>query len=308
MGHSESTQAGNPGQEDIFEAFRQSYNERYHELQDAARDGDELAMEQLVVLREIGTSRDDISALMWTIENELVESDKPVLEVARAVLDWGVESRVYLGVKADRRQRAREEAESNMQPSRTEEGKMTGNQIEGKERNGVFITIPAKIGTAQESVRRFEVRDKDSGEPRKLAEITLPYGTQVGGEDVSYYKTIISQGQLDPAGQRYPTTHSVLLPETNFKTGEDWQVKLTRDFGSRDENGTWVPDVDEKVITSREFQTAMREQYAGYKARRQEKAKEEPGAGLDDLEEMRDSASRPGPDAPMCPAQEPSLG
>lgn len=203
---------------------------------------------------------------------------------------------------------------NDIQTSRTEEKEMAESRVENSnERHGVFITIPAKISATQESVRRFEVPGKDGGDPVRLAEITLPYGTQVNGEDVSYYKTVVSANQLDPAGQRYPTTHSVLLPETNLKTGEDWQVKLTRDFGGRDDSGTWVPDIDEKIITPKEFQVAMKEQYESYKAHRQEKSQErgseqKQGAGLDDLNEMRDSASRPGFDDPMRPAQEPSLG
>lgn len=167
---------------------------------------------------------------------------------------------------------------------------------DNESRNGVFITIPAKISSKQESVRHFEVPDPEGGDPTKLVEVTLPYGTTAFGHDVSFYRTTILASQLDPAGQHYASTHSILLPETNLKTGEPWVVKLSRDFGSYGEDGTWNPDVKEISVTSLDFREIMKDQYENYKQYRREHgtaAKEQSQDGADLIaaaNEARESA------------------
>ena len=144
-----------------------------------------------------------------------------------------------------------------------------------QDRNGVFITVPARISAKQESVRPFDIPGKgEDGQPLKLAEITLPKGTEVGGQDVSYYKFTVTDKQLDPGGQKYPSTHSILLPEQNNKTGADWNVKLQRDFGGYDSGNNWVPDIKEVECTTKELQTSMQEQYERYKNYRKEQQAE----------------------------------
>lgn len=142
-----------------------------------------------------------------------------------------------------------------------------------QDRNGVFITIPTKIAANQESVRRYEVPGKDGEDPLKLAEVTLPMGTEVNGKDVSFYKFSIRETQLNPGGQKYPSTHSILQPEVNNKTGEAWNIKLNAP-NTKNEAGEWVPKGEPVNCTTRELETAMKEQYESYKDYRKEREAE----------------------------------
>lgn len=144
------------------------------------------------------------------------------------------------------------------------------NEVNEKKQGGIFITVPAKISASQESVRFYEVpgQGKD-GTPLKLAEVTLPKGTRIGGEDASYYKFSVTANQLDPGGQKFPSTHSVLLPETNSKTSESWNVKLHRDFGKFDGDKNWVSDLKTINCSTKELQVSCKEQYQAYKAYRE---------------------------------------
>lgn len=133
------------------------------------------------------------------------------------------------------------------------------------DRNSVFIIVPDKIGRESKSIRYFEATGRD-GKPRELAEVTLPHGTYVNGRDASFHSFIVSAKQVDPGGLRGSRSHSILVPETSRTSGEPWNIKLKRDFGSRDESGRWVSDVHVIDCSSSQLKQAMRDQFEAYKA------------------------------------------
>lgn len=145
------------------------------------------------------------------------------------------------------------------------------------DRNSVFAVVPAKVGRDRESVRFFDV-PKEDGSSKALAEVTLPHGTKVGGQDASFYRFVVSAAQIDAGGRDSAFSHSVLLPERNRMTGEPWKVMLTRDFGARDRNGVWQADKRSIVCTSTELRESCKEQYREYRARQQQRRMERPGA------------------------------
>lgn len=144
---------------------------------------------------------------------------------------------------------------------------------DGSDRNSVFAVVPAKIGRDSESVRYFDVPDKDGG-VKPLAEVTLPHGTKVGGMDASFYRFVVSANQIDAGGRDGSRSHSVLLPERNRTTGEPWRITLTRDFGGRDANGAWQPDKRTITITSTELRDCLKDQYRAYRERAQQRQAE----------------------------------
>lgn len=175
-----------------------------------------------------------------------------------------------------------------------------------QDRNAVFVTIPAKVSADQESVRSFWVQNDDPQRPQlKLAEITLPKGTEINGQDASYYKLVVRDFQVDPGGQKYPSTHSLQLLDHNRETGEQWNLTLKRDFGQYDADKNWVPDEKEIKCTSRDLQEAMKAQYENYKQYRQERQAEreaDKGVSLNnEAKDMRDASGELG-------SQEPSKG
>lgn len=158
--------------------------------------------------------------------------------------------------------------------------------------NGVFLTIPDKITSKSQSIRWMYDNNgvpvlSDDG--IALAEVTLPRGTQVRGEDVSFYRFTIRKTQLDPGGQRFLRTHSILLPRINQATGDEWQVTLTRNWWRKDQSGTPVVERTRKVVcTSSELRQALRESYRNYLKWRDEKehAAEACSAGKDSRESL----------------------
>lgn len=140
-------------------------------------------------------------------------------------------------------------------------------------RDGVFAIVPAKIGRDSESVRYFDVPDKDGG-IKPLAEVTLPHGTKVGGMDASFYRFVVSANQIDAGGRDGSRSHSILLPERNRTTGEPWRITLTRDFGGRDANGAWQPDKRTITTTSTELRDCLKDQYRAYRERAQQRQAE----------------------------------
>lgn len=144
---------------------------------------------------------------------------------------------------------------------------------DGPDRNSVFAIVPAKISRDSESVRYFDVPDKDGG-VTPLAEVTLPYGTKVGGMDASYYRFVVTANQIDAGGRDASRSHSVLMPERNRTTGEPWKITLTRDFGGRDANGVWQSDKRTIITTSAELRDCLKEQYRGYRDRVQQRQAE----------------------------------
>lgn len=146
-------------------------------------------------------------------------------------------------------------------------------KADGPDRNSVFAVVPAKIGRDSESVRYFDVPDKDGG-IKPLAEVTLPYGTRVGGVDASFYRFAVSANQIDAGGRDGSRSHSILLPERNRTTGEPWRITLTRDFGGRDANGAWQPDKRTITTTSAELRDCLKEQYQAYRERAQQRQSE----------------------------------
>lgn len=144
---------------------------------------------------------------------------------------------------------------------------------DGSDRNSVFAVVPAKIGRDSESVRYFDVPDKDGG-VKPLAEVTLPHGTKVGGMDASFYRFVVSANQIDAGGRDGSRSHSILLPERNRTTGEPWRITLTRDFGGRDANGAWQPDKRTITITSTELRDCLKDQYRAYRERAQQRQAE----------------------------------
>ena len=142
-----------------------------------------------------------------------------------------------------------------------------------QDRDSVFAIVPAKIGRASESVRYFDVPDRNGG-IKPLAEVTLPHGTKVGGMDASFYRFVVSANQIDAGGRDGSRSHSVLLPERNRTTGEPWRITLTRDFGGRDANGAWQPDKRTITTTSTELRDCLKEQYQAYRERAQQRQAE----------------------------------
>lgn len=159
--------------------------------------------------------------------------------------------------------------------------------VDEPDRNSVFAIVPAKIGRASESVRYFDVPDRNGG-IKPLAEVTLPHGTKVGGMDASFYRFVVSANQIDAGGRDGSRSHSVLLPERNRTTGEPWRITLTRDFGGRDANGAWQPDKRTITTTSTELRDCLKEQYQAYRERAQQRqAERQPH------QDRGDRASRP---------------
>ena len=142
-----------------------------------------------------------------------------------------------------------------------------------QDRDSVFAIVPAKIGRASESVRYFDVPDRNGG-VKPLAEVTLPHGTKVGGVDASFYRFVVSANQIDAGGRDGSRSHSILLPERNRTTGEPWRITLTRDFGGRDANGAWQPDKRTIATTSTELRDCLKEQYQAYRERAQQRQAE----------------------------------
>lgn len=142
-------------------------------------------------------------------------------------------------------------------------------QARQPERNSVFVVVPAKIGRDKESVRYFDVPQED-GSLKPLAEVTLPFGTKVGGQDASFYRFVVSANQIDAGGRGGTRSHSILLPDHNRTTGDPWKITLTRDFGARDANGAWQPDKRTITATSAELRECCKAQYHAYRERVQQ--------------------------------------
>lgn len=171
---------------------------------------------------------------------------------------------------------------------------------------GVFVTVPAKIGEDRESVRFWEYMDPRFGSMRKMAEITLPRGTEHNGTDLSYYRFSITENQLDPGGQKYESTHSILLPSENSKQ-DPWMVNLSRDFGhwleSKDGKRQWIEDRKTYALSSVELREVCRSQYEHYKNNRaknrgnhEERSSENSPEGNRSDESHRDDNGRKGTD------------
>lgn len=178
-----------------------------------------------------------------------------------------------------------------------------------QDHDGVFITLPSKVSARQDSVRPFEYTDPETGETRRLAEVVLPRGTEISGQDASFYKFVVSQKQVDPGGQKYKNTHSILQPSISNSTGEPWTVSLSRDYGEHDENGDWVPDVKEIRCTSQELKDAAREQYESYKAykaQQREAAEKDAPSLKNEAKEAKEASGKLAADAPSPEAPEPT--
>lgn len=154
--------------------------------------------------------------------------------------------------------------------------------------NNLFLTIPANVGSKDKptpSVEYFindKVLDKKTGKPKMLAEVTLPKGTEVNGKDVSYYTMLVDAAQVDPGkdGQKYPSTHSILVSVKNPK-GEDYTLTLKKTHRKQDpETGKWATVVDDKIkVPSVEIKEALDRQYESYKEYRAKTREQEPDRG-----------------------------
>lgn len=144
-------------------------------------------------------------------------------------------------------------------------------QAQQPDRNSVFVVVPAKIGRDKDSVRYFDVPQED-GSVKPLAEVTLPFGTNIGGQDASFYRFVVSANQIDAGGRSGSRSHSILLPDHNRTTGDPWKITLTRDFGARDANGAWQPDKRTITATSAELRECCKAQYHAYRERVQQQA------------------------------------
>ena len=130
--------------------------------------------------------------------------------------------------------------------------------------NNVYVVVPSKISKNTESIRYFESKDKKTGESIKMANVTLPKGTNHDGMDLSYYQFTVKATQVDPGGQKYESTHSIRFPERN-SYGDPWTVDLRRDFGFHEpKSQNWISNVSEHRMTSKELKTVCREQYDHY--------------------------------------------
>lgn len=142
-------------------------------------------------------------------------------------------------------------------------------QTRQQDRNSVFVVVPAKIGRDKDSVRYFDVPQED-GSVKPLAEVTLPFGTKIGGQDASFYRFVVSANQIDAGGRSGTRSHSILLPDNNRTTGDPWKITLTRDFGARDANGAWQSDKRTITATSAELRECCKAQYHAYRERVQQ--------------------------------------
>ena len=127
--------------------------------------------------------------------------------------------------------------------------------------NGVFIRVPAYLSEGRSSVHTFEINN-DQGDVKRLADVTLPAGTKIGDNDVSFYSFVVTEKHLDPGGQQPPSglpssaRRNILLPAVNNKTGEPWKVRLTRNFQA--DNGDYIKNTAE--CTSTELRDACQAQ------------------------------------------------
>lgn len=162
---------------------------------------------------------------------------------------------------------------------------------EEKRYDNLFVTVPAKYAKDKESIEYWDHIDENK-KRHNLATVTLPKGTVLpDGTDVSYFKFIVNQGSVDPAGQKYPNVHSILFPKES-QDGDTWNVKLTKQDMHK-EGDEWIEgEKHEVTCSSVDLQTAAKNQYNQYKEFRdkqnpdKDQAKK-PGASLED--ESRDA-------------------
>lgn len=134
-----------------------------------------------------------------------------------------------------------------------------------QQNNTIYIIVPAKIGKETPSIKPWQYTHE--GKEREMVEVTLPYGTVIDGEDVSFYKFSVPKFQLDPGGQKYPYTHSI-RQNADKETGEYYPLQLERDFGQYDADQVWQPDVKKVTVSPEVLRDTLKEQYMQYKQTR----------------------------------------
>ena len=155
-------------------------------------------------------------------------------------------------------------------------------QMDGKKFDGVSVNVPKTVGRDRPSVRPFAYRDKETGDVRRMCEVTLPAHTRIGGADASFHRFTVKESQVKEFDND-PGYFHVVMPRAN-RDGEPWSVKLTRDFGGWEhpdaqggERGKWVKDERTLDVGAAELDGAMRE----YRERRKENAQRAAKAGGD---------------------------
>ncbi len=133
-----------------------------------------------------------------------------------------------------------------------------------EKRENIYLNVPSKYAKGKESIDMWDFPD-EKNHKQKLATVTLPKGTELpDGTDVSYFKFVVHQGQVDPAGQKYPNVHSIRFPKEN-SDGEPWNISLSKQDRVKD-GDDWIDgDKHEAKCTSVELQAALKEQYTKYK-------------------------------------------
>ena len=147
-------------------------------------------------------------------------------------------------------------------------------QMDGKRFDGVSVNVPKKVGRDRPSVRPFAYRDKETGDVRRMCEVTLPAHTRIGGADASFHRFTVKESQIKEFDND-PGYYHVVMPKTN-RDGEPWNVTLKHDFGGWEhpeaqggERGEWVKDERALNVESAELDAAMRE----YREKRKEHAR-----------------------------------
>lgn len=162
---------------------------------------------------------------------------------------------------------------------------MTKKDATESKSNGLLLKLPVRIGSG---IDDFSVRKFTSKAGAKLAVVTLAPHTHVPGKDVSGFSFVVSQRQVNPAGQAVPYQHTIVLSEFASEkvggrwvpdTSKPWMVTLTKDnyknMGTALDPNWEKVGSDTVIVTSKELYVGVSEQIEGYEKHRSERDNQE---------------------------------
>lgn len=133
-------------------------------------------------------------------------------------------------------------------------------------------TMDIALGQSQVETRyaTFDIpkaftRDFVSNDQTRLVDVTIPPGTTLAdGTDIGRYHFIVNESMTVDTDN----AKRVIFPRESSKTGQDWNVSLSREIGHTDEaTGAWVSEEVQKLdITSSDLAERIRAQREAYLA------------------------------------------
>jgi hypothetical protein len=179
-------------------------------------------------------------------------------------------------------------------------------EVATEKRAAVFVTVPSRIGKDRSSLREWSLTT-EGGKTRDMVDCTLPHGTTLNGEDLSFYKFTVPAFCVDPGGQKYANTHSIVF-SPDKETGEFYNVTLSRDFGAHNQNGEWLKDVKKVEVSPAELSAALKAQYVEYKKFRAEQKEAAPAANPTDARIAASTADAASMNSPSLQPHQKAVG